>query len=245
MSAMMATALLPFPATRSREAARDWATTASHPEESLGRRPLGIGTGSDHVAALPNDNPSKGRTAPDRRFPEAPHGPWFASQTAPAGPNARKSPAPDSQHAATHNDAQHGHPADSPRTPNRRCAWQSRERITCCLSFWLAATSRRCRAGLNRTQLLSNRARTRPSVHFVERSDQDRRANSLFSGMLPLRSQRAGNRPILRCQGRRPGGEVHRGGTPPSGVQAHRHLSLTAPDRRLRVAESRAEIAAG
>ena len=55
-----------------------------------------------------------------RRFPEAPHGPWFANETAPAGPNAHKSPRLASQQAATHNDAPHGLPAGSQHTPNRQ-----------------------------------------------------------------------------------------------------------------------------
>jgi hypothetical protein len=59
-------------------------------------------------------------SAPDQRFPEAPHGPWFASQTAPAGPNAHKSPRLASQQAATHNDAPRDRPSGSQRTPNRR-----------------------------------------------------------------------------------------------------------------------------
>ena len=54
------------------------------------------------------------------------------------------------------------------------------------------------------------------------------------SGSRPptLRSQCESDRPIFLRKGRRPNGEVHRGGTPPSRVQAHRHICLTAPDRR-------------
>jgi hypothetical protein len=57
-----------------------------------------------------------------RRFPEVPYGPWFASQTAPAGPNALKCPATASQHAAKHNDALHGGSPGPHRARNRRSA---------------------------------------------------------------------------------------------------------------------------
>jgi len=70
-------------------------------------------------------NRDRSPSAPDQRFPKAPHGPWFASQTAPAGPNALKCPATASQHAAKHNDAPRDRPSGSQRTPNRRSERQS------------------------------------------------------------------------------------------------------------------------
>jgi hypothetical protein len=57
---------------------------------------------------------------PDQRFPEAPHGPSFASQTVPAGPNAHKSPELAPQHTATHIDAPLGRSPGSHRAPNRQ-----------------------------------------------------------------------------------------------------------------------------
>jgi hypothetical protein len=56
---------------------------------------------------------------PDQRFPEASHGPGFASQTAPAGPNAHRSPELAPQHAATHNDVPLGRSPGSRRARNR------------------------------------------------------------------------------------------------------------------------------
>jgi len=60
------------------------------------------------------------QSAPDRQFPHAPFGSWFVSQIIPAAPNARRGPAPASQHTATHNHAPRGRVTGSQRTPNRR-----------------------------------------------------------------------------------------------------------------------------
>jgi hypothetical protein len=58
---------------------------------------------------------------PDRRLPETPHGPGFASRAAPAGPNAHKSPeVAGPQQPATHNDAPLGRSSGSHRARNRR-----------------------------------------------------------------------------------------------------------------------------
>lgn len=60
------------------------------------------------------------QSAPDRQFPHAPFGSWFVSQIIPAAPNARRGPAPASQHTATHNHAPRGRVTGSQRTPNRQ-----------------------------------------------------------------------------------------------------------------------------
>jgi hypothetical protein len=62
------------------------------------------------------------QSAPDRQFPHAPFGSWFVSQIIPAAPNARRGPAPASQHTATHNHAPRGRVTGPQCTPNRQGA---------------------------------------------------------------------------------------------------------------------------